>query len=107
MPGEQHREHDFAEPHERGQLGTQQAGRHDAGDVGRRSSDGRELSVVAKGEHLKVMVPAGVPIVTFQPGDASMLKPGTHVFIGAMKAADGSLSAARVNAGRDGLTPPM
>lgn len=70
-------------------------------------SDGRELTVVAKGEKLKVMVPPGVPIVTFEPGTPAMLVPGAKVFIGAQKAADGTLSAARVNAGKDGLTPPM
>lgn len=70
-------------------------------------SDGRELTVVAKGEKLKVMVPPGVPIVTFEPGTAAMLIPGAKVFVGAQKAADGTLSAARVNAGKDGLTPPM
>ncbi len=70
-------------------------------------SDGRELTVVAKGEKLKVMVPAGVPIVTFEPGSPAMLTPGAKVFIGAQKAPDGSLTAARVNAGKDGLTPPM
>jgi len=70
-------------------------------------SDGRELTVVAKGETLRMTVPANVPIVTFQPADAALLTPGTHVFIGATKAADGTLSAARVNAGKDGMTPPM
>ena len=70
-------------------------------------TDGRELTVIAKGEKLKVMVPAGVPIVTFAPGTPDMLKPGAKVFIGAQKAADGTLTAARVNAGKDGLTPPM
>lgn len=70
-------------------------------------TDGRELTLNAKGEKLKVTVPPNAPIVTFQPGDTAMLKPGTHVFIGAQKAADGTLTAARVNAGKDGLTPPM
>ena len=70
-------------------------------------SDGRELTVVAKGEKLKVMVPPGVPIVTFEPGTPAMLVPGAKVFVGAQKQADGTLTAARVNAGKDGLTPPM
>lgn len=70
-------------------------------------TDGRELTVVAKGEKLKVMVPPNAPIVTFVPGDVAMLTPGAKVFIGAQKAADGTLSAARVNAGKDGMTPPM
>ncbi len=70
-------------------------------------ADGRELTVVAKGEKLKLTVPPNTPIVTFEPGTPAMLTPGTKVFIGATKAADGSLSAARVNAGKNGMTPPM
>ena len=71
------------------------------------SADGRVLTVNAKGEKMELTVPAGTPVVTFQPGSPSMLTRGTHVFIGAQKAADGTLTAARVNAGKDGLTPPM
>ena len=37
----------------------------------------------------------------------SLLKPGAAIFIGALKKADGSLSAARVNAEKDGVKPPM
>ncbi len=70
-------------------------------------TDGRELTVVAKGEKLRVMVPPGTPIVTFEPGTPAQLTPGAHVFIGAQAAADGTLTAARVNVGKDGLTPPM
>ena len=70
-------------------------------------TDGRELTVVAKGETLKVTVPPGVPIVTFEPGTPALLVPGAHVFIGAQAAADGTLTAARVNVGKDGMTPPM
>ena len=70
-------------------------------------TDGREITVVAKGETLKVAVPAGVPIVTFEPGSPAMLTPGAKVFIGAQEAADGTLTTARVNVGKDGLTPPM
>jgi hypothetical protein len=68
---------------------------------------GQEMTLTFKGETNKVIVPAGVPIVTFEPGDKAMLKPGAKVFVGTTKAADGSLSAARVNVGKDGLTPPM
>jgi hypothetical protein len=71
------------------------------------ASDGRELTVDAKGEKLKVMVPPNTPIVTFEPGTPAMLTPGTKIFLAATKAADGTLTAARVNAGKDGLTPPM
>ena len=48
------------------------------------------------------------PIVTFVAGDKSELKPGAKVIIfSAVKKEDGTLEAARVNVGRDGITPPM
>ena len=68
---------------------------------------GRELTLQYKGGSQKIVVPQGVPIVTFSPADKSLLKPGTRVFIGAQVAADGSYSASRVTAGRDGMKPPM
>jgi hypothetical protein len=47
-------------------------------------------------------------IVTFVPGDKADLKPGIKIFIvAAKKLPDGTLQAARVNYGKDGLTPPM
>jgi hypothetical protein len=41
------------------------------------------------------------------PGDASLLKPGAAIFTGALKKPDGSLSATRVTAEKDGVKPPM
>jgi hypothetical protein len=53
-------------------------------------------------------VPADTPIVTYVPGTRDELKPGAKLFIiAAQRQADGTLSAARVSVGRDGLTPPM
>jgi hypothetical protein len=71
------------------------------------ASAGRELTVTYKGESQKIVVPTDVPVVTFEPSDRSMLKPGAYVFLTAQRAADGSLSAARVAVGKDGLVPPM
>ncbi len=70
-------------------------------------ADGQTLAVVAKGERMTVTVPPDVPVVTFEPGTAAMLVPGAHVFVGASRQPDGTLTAARVNVGKDGLTPPM
>ena len=70
-------------------------------------TDGRTLMLVAKGEKLSVSVPPGTPVITYAPGDASMLTPGAKVFIGVETAADGTMSASRVAVGKDGLTPPM
>ena len=54
-----------------------------------------------------VVVPENVPIVTFEPGDRAMLKPGAHILLTATKGSDGSLAASRVAVGKDGLVPPM
>ena len=54
-----------------------------------------------------IKVKPGTPIVTFLPGTQADAKVGAKVFVGAAKAADGSLSAARLNVGKDGLMPPM
>ena len=68
----------------------------------------RVLTLRCKDGEKKVLVPQGVPIVTFVPADHSALKPGAHIFIGAaQRQPDGSLSAGRVNVGIDGLVPPM
>jgi hypothetical protein len=70
--------------------------------------DGQTLTVKYKDGDKKIIVPPDVPIVTFVPGDKVDLKPGTKIFIGASKKLpDGTLQAARVNYGKDGLTPPM
>ncbi len=54
-----------------------------------------------------VVVPGGVPIVTFEPGDRAMLKSGAHARLTATKQPDGTLTAGRVAVGKDGLVPPM
>ena len=69
-------------------------------------ADGRELTLSYKGGQSKMMVPPDVPVVTFGPGDRSMVTPGAKVFIPA-KEANGTLTASRVLVGKDGLTPPM
>jgi hypothetical protein len=70
--------------------------------------DGQNILVKYKDGEKKVVVPPGTPIVTFVAGDKSELKPGAKVIIfSATKKDDGTLEAARVNVGRDGITPPM
>ena len=68
---------------------------------------GQVLKLSYKGGESEVLVGPNVPIVTFGPGDASLLKPGATVLVGAQKASDGSLTAARVTAEKDGVKPPM
>jgi hypothetical protein len=67
----------------------------------------RVLTLRHKGGEQKISVADGVPIVTFVPSDRSALAPGAHVFVIVMRQPDGSLTAARVNVGLNGLVPPM
>jgi hypothetical protein len=72
------------------------------------ATDGQSLTVKYKDGEKKVTVSPDTPIVTFVPGDKSELKAGAKVIImGATKKDDGTFETARVNVGRDGLTPPM
>jgi Domain of unknown function (DUF5666) len=68
---------------------------------------GRLLKLKYKGGENEIEVPMEAPIVTIVPGDRSLLKPGTVVFIPATKSAEGNLAASRVVAGKDGVQPPM
>jgi hypothetical protein len=71
-------------------------------------TDGQKILVKYKDGEKQVVVPPDTPIVTFVVGDKSELKSGAKIIIfGAAKKEDGTLEAARVNVGRDGITPPM
>jgi RNase P/RNase MRP subunit p29 len=67
----------------------------------------RKMTLKYKDGEKVVIVPPGAPVVTFEPGDRALLVPGAHVMFGANKQPDGTLTAARVNVGKDGLVPPM
>ena len=54
-----------------------------------------------------ITLPAGIPIVTFAPGQLSLLKPGAHVFIAGHHKPSGMTIADRVLVGKNGLVPPM
>src|SRR4051812_941151 len=68
---------------------------------------GRTLKLAHKGQETEIVVGPEAPIVTFQPAEASLLKPGAAVFLTAQKQPDGTLTAARVTAEKDGVKPPM
>lgn len=71
-----------------------------------RSANGRTLILRYKDGEKTVIVPDGVPIVTFRPGDRSLIVPGAKAFIVA-DVSDGQLTVRRLLIGRNGLTPPM
>ena len=55
----------------------------------------------------KLTLPAGIPFVTFAPGQMSQLIPGAHVVVFGHRGADGTVAADRVLVGENGLVPPM
>jgi hypothetical protein len=71
------------------------------------TSNGRTITVKYKGGEKKVVVPDNVPVVNIEPGDRSLLVPGTHVVLFAEKDAAGALTARAISAGKNGITPPM
>jgi uncharacterized protein Veg len=69
---------------------------------------GDEITLKYKDGEKKIVVAPDTLIVTYVPGDKSELKPGAKIFIvAANKKDDGTLEAAAVSVGRDGITPPM
>jgi len=71
---------------------------------GAASTTDRVLSVSYKGGNVKVAVPAGVPIVRFDPTQKTVLAKGQKVFT---VTPPGASAAKSVAIGKDGLTPPM
>lgn len=68
---------------------------------------GPTITVAYKGGERKITVAPDTPIVTLGPADKSDIKPGTPVFSTTQKQADGSLTAAAVTVGKNGVIPPM
>ena len=67
--------------------------------------EGRRLRVRYPGGEQTILVPPGTPIVSFRPGDRSLLVPGASVSLLA-RALEGKMTAERVNAGRVGFSLP-
>jgi hypothetical protein len=68
--------------------------------------DGNAVMVSYKGGEKKIIVPAGVPIVRYEIGDRSDLKPGAaFTVLSAVKKSDGTFETNRVNVGRGGAVP--
>jgi hypothetical protein len=70
------------------------------------SSDGRRLQLRYKDGEKTIVVPEGVPIITMQPGDRSLLVAGAKVLVFA-ETRNGQPTALRIMAGRNGFAPPL
>ena len=67
----------------------------------------RELTLSHKGGTQRIFVPEDAALVRAVPGTRADLVLGEYVFIGAQAAADGALTAARVQVSKDGVRPPQ
>jgi len=68
--------------------------------------DGASITVKYKDGEKKILVGPEVPVVRYEIGDKSDLKPGAAFTIfSAVKKPDGTFETARVNVGRDGAVP--
>jgi hypothetical protein len=68
---------------------------------------GQTLKVTYKGNESEIVVGPQTAVFAYGSGDASLLKPGAAIFMVAQKKPDGSLTAGRVTAEKDGVKPPM
>jgi hypothetical protein len=70
------------------------------------SVDGPVITVKYKDGEKKVVVGPNVPIVRYEIGDRSEIKPGAAIsVVAAAKQPDGTFTASRINVGRDGAVP--
>jgi hypothetical protein len=67
----------------------------------------RELTLTFKGGTQTIVVPPSAALVRAVPGTRADLVVGEYVFLVAPQAADGTLSAARVQVSKDGVKPPQ
>ena len=71
------------------------------------ATSGPKLTVTYKGGEQAIVVDPKTPIVALAPGAQTDLKPGAAIIARGPKQDDGSIDAAFVLVGRDGLVPPM
>jgi hypothetical protein len=68
---------------------------------------GHEISLKYKDREKKIVVAQNTAIVAYVPADKGELRPGAKIVAAASKKDDGTLEAATIAVGRDGITPPM
>jgi hypothetical protein len=71
------------------------------------TTDGPKLTVSYKGGEQTIVVDPKAPIVGFEHGARGDLKPGAAIVAVGPRQDDGSIDAARILVGKDGLVPPM
>jgi hypothetical protein len=69
------------------------------------SSGGRRLQLRYKDGEKTIVVPPGTPVISFKPGDRSLVVPGASVSVTATEV-NGVATATRISAGRNGFAVP-
>ena len=69
-----------------------------------KAAQGAVLHVTFTGGESEYSIGPDVPILANAPGDMSLLKPGVAVFVIALKKPDGTVTAARLYAEKDGIS---
>ncbi|WP_376099564.1 hypothetical protein ACE7GA_11705 [Roseomonas sp. CCTCC AB2023176] len=71
------------------------------------AGEGRDLTLTIFGRAVRVRVGPEVPLLMPVPASRADLVPGAAVFLNATRAADGTVSAARVVVEKDGVAPAI
>jgi hypothetical protein len=69
--------------------------------------DGHSITLTYQGKEKTISITDDTPIVTFTPAGKGDLTPGARVIVMGKKATDGTISAAQVTVGTNGVVPPM
>jgi hypothetical protein len=69
--------------------------------------DGHSITLIYQGKEKTISITDNTPIVTFTPAGKADLTPGARVIVMGKKATDGTISAAQVTVGTNGVVPPM
>jgi hypothetical protein len=69
--------------------------------------DGHSITLTYQGKEKTISITDDTPIVTFTPAGKADLTPGARVIVMGKKATDGTISAAQVTVGTNGVVPPM
>ena len=71
------------------------------------AAGGNEITVDAKGQSYKILVPAGIPVATSVPADRSALKAGESIFAIGQPDAGGVIKVGNITVSKDGVKPPQ
>lgn len=72
-----------------------------------RSGNGRTLTLRYRDGEKTVVVPEGIPIVTFRQGERSLIARGSKAFVIAEPVEDNKFAVKRLLIGKNGMQPPM